>query len=187
MLRMEIDLNLTEGNRRRLRQALGPGVNVDEIAELVARAGARELVAQATGEAAFSSIADLRSYRIFCLIEQGLGLDDAEGLVAAIFKVPPATAKRLVSSAVARYKVDLEDRVVERIVSLLDEATWTEDKRWEVQIPSTFVRDRIAETLSRVALPDPQSAQRGPIWKFADETYQALRKESGLEPRSIPE
>lgn len=124
---------------------------------------------------------DLRSYRILCLIEQGMDLKEAEALVALLFKVPAATAKRLVNGAVARYSVEVQAAVRKIIVELLETASWDdESKRWEVSIPTTFVRERIMDALDRIALPTPVSAQRGPIWKFADETLQALRREFGL-------
>jgi hypothetical protein len=39
-----------------------------------------------------ATLADARAFRIFNLLQQGTSLSDAETLVAAIFKVPSATA-----------------------------------------------------------------------------------------------
>jgi hypothetical protein len=74
----------------------------------LARAGAIELLALATGRVVPATLADARAFRIYNMLEQGMNLSDAESLVAAIFKVPTATAKRLVNSAVSRYAVELQ-------------------------------------------------------------------------------
>jgi hypothetical protein len=115
-------------------------------------------------------------------------LADAEALVASIFKVPSSTAKRYVSEAVARFKVELHEGVTAEVVRLLEHASWdTAGARWEVQVSSMFVRDRILDALARSPLPDPVRAQRGPVWTFADETYQELRRQFGHEPKPPPE
>jgi hypothetical protein len=157
----------------------------DEVAGLVARAGAREALALATGNAVFSSIADLRSFRIFCLLQEGMSLADAERLVGALFKVPPATAKRMVNAAVARYAIDLRDSLEENIVSLLEGAVWREG-RWEMRMPSTFVRERVWDVVDRLDVPNPTQTERGALWKLADETYQSLREEFALQQREPP-
>jgi hypothetical protein len=64
---------------------------------------ANEVLALATGRTVPATLADAQAFRIFSLLQRGMSLSDAESLVAAIFKVPSATAKRLVNSAVARY------------------------------------------------------------------------------------
>jgi hypothetical protein len=178
---MEINVPLPAEDRERLKEFLGTDEEVDRVARLVAQAGAREVLAQATGRAVFSSMADLSSFRIFCLLEQVMDLSEAEALVALLFKVPASSAKRMVNKAVARYSVELQAALKKIIVELLENATWNkESKRWEVSIPTTFVRERILEGLGRIELPTPVPAQRGPVWKFADETFQALRREFGL-------
>lgn len=178
---MEITVPLSADDRDRLKEFLETDEEVDRVAQLVGQAGAREVLAQATGRAVFSSMADLRSFRILCLLEQGMTLAEAEDLVALLFKVPASTAKRMVNTAVARYFVELQAALKKIILELLESAKWDqESKRWEVSIPTTFVRERILEGLGRVDLPTPVPAQRGPVWKFADETFQALRREFGL-------
>jgi hypothetical protein len=183
-LTMRIDVPLSDDERRRLAQALGTQRDVDRVAAMVAKAGARELLAQATGAAVFSSITDLKHYRIYMLLHQGLTLDEAERVVAALFKVTGTAARRLVGNAIARYSVELRDALERALVELLEAATWNpEVDRWEVRIPSAFVRERVRDVLSQLPLPDPVPAQRGPLWRYADETYQALRMHFGLAAR----
>jgi hypothetical protein len=132
---MRVDVPFSEDDRVRLRQALGSGRNPDEVAKLLALAGASELLALATGRVVPATLADARAFRIFNLIEQGMSLSEAESLVAAIFKVPTATAKRLVNAAVARYAVELQEGLSGTIKDVLDAATWdSEHERWGVRI-----------------------------------------------------
>jgi len=181
---MNIEVPLSDEDKGRLRQALGGAVDVDRVATLAARAGAVEMLSLATGRVVPSGMADLRAFRIFCLLQEGMTLGEAEVLVAAIFKVPSATAKRFVNAAVARYSVELSEGVMKVIQDSLEDADWDENKgRWEVRIASTFVRERMLDVLGRIDLPDPSPAQRGPVWHFADETYQALREAVGLEAK----
>lgn len=181
---MEITVRLSEDDKRRLAQALGGTGDVDRVARLVAKAGAAELLSLATGRVVPSGVADLRGYRIFCLLQEGMTLAEAEALVAAIFKVPSATAKRFVSGAVARYSIELSEGLHGALTGTLEAASWdAEHDRWNVRIGSTFVREKLLDILGRLDLPDPVSAQRGPVWRFADETYQAVREAMGLEPK----
>lgn len=85
------------------------------------------MIAQASGTAVFSSITDLRAFRIYTMLEAGMTLGEAEATVAAIFDVESRRAKTMVNAAVARYRVELRGRVGEEIRALLQEAGW--DKR----------------------------------------------------------
>jgi hypothetical protein len=116
----------------------------------------------------------------FNLLQQGMTLSDAETLVAAIFKVPSATAKRMVNSAVARYAIELQQGLSGTIGEVLEAATWDKEReRWDIGMPATFIRERILEAAARLPVPDPSRAA-GSLWRFPDETYQAVRKEFGL-------
>jgi hypothetical protein len=179
------DVVLTEDDRKRLARAFGRSMDPENVARLVAEAGAAELLAQATGRQVPSTIADVRAYRIFHLVQAGMRLQDTERCVAALFKVPMVTAKRLVSQAMARFSVELEGRVDQELARHLDEAAW-DGMHWLVALPITFVRDRALDIAARSPVPDPQRARRGPIWEFADETYRACRKELGLAERLPP-
>jgi hypothetical protein len=177
---VEIDIPFTDEDRKRLSQALGSNWAADQIAVLLARAGASEILALATGRAVPATLADERAFRIFNLLQQGVSLSDAEALVAAIFKVPSATAKRMVNSAVARYAVELQQGLSGAIGEVLEGASWDKDReRWDIRMPPTFIRQRILEVAARLPIPDPSRAA-GSLWRFPDETYQAVRKEFGL-------
>lgn len=93
----------------------------------------------------------------------------------------------MVNAAVARYSVDLGEALTSATVEALDRAEWDVDKkRWDVRIGSVFLRERILTVAERLPLPDPTPGQRGPVWRFPDETYQAIRKEFGMDPRPVP-
>jgi hypothetical protein len=182
---MDITVSFADEDRIRLLSALGPGRSVDnsaadKTAALLARAGASELLALATGRAVPATLAEERAFRIFCLLQQGLSLPDAEAVVAAVFKVPPSTAKRMVNSAVARYTIELQESLSGAIGAVLESAAWIRQRnRWEIRIPSAFIRERILDAATRVPYEDP-ARSAGSLWRFADETYQAVRKEFGL-------
>jgi hypothetical protein len=80
---------------------------------------------RATGRVLPATHGETRSYRIFMMLQQGMGLSEVESLVAAIFKVPMATAKRIVNAAVARYSVELDEGLGSAIRESLETATWT--------------------------------------------------------------
>ena len=120
---MDIDIPFSAEDRKRLGQALGSSWDADDVAALLARAGASEILALATGRTVPATLADARAFRIFNLLQQGMNLSDAESLVAAIFKVPSATAKRMVNAAVARYSVELQQGLSGTIGEVLDGAT----------------------------------------------------------------
>lgn len=179
---MEINISFTDEDRERLAQALGPNWDTDNVAPLLARAGATEILDLATGRTVPATLADARAFRIFNLLQQGMSLSDAESLVAAIFKVPSATAKRMVNSAVARYSIELGQGLSGTISEVLEGATWDEGReRWEIRMPPTFIRERVLEVAARLTVPDPGRAA-GSLWRFPNETYQAVRNEFGLPP-----
>jgi hypothetical protein len=182
---MKLDIPYDDDQRDQLRRALGRVDDKDQIATIIAKAGAREALALATGEGVFSSITDLRSFRVFCLLAEGMTLAEAEELIARVFKVPPASAKRMVGTAVARYVVELQASLDTALRAMLDAAEWnSEVERWEVRMPATFLRDRTFDILSRTDLPDPESASRGALWRLPDETYSHLREAVALPVKS---
>ena len=181
---MKVELPFDTQDEQRLSQALGSSRDADEVAQLLARAGATELLALATGRVVPATLADARAFRIYNMLEQGMNLSDAESLVAAVFKVPTATAKRLVNSAVARYAVELQQGLSGSTADVLDAASWDKERdRWEIRMPTTFIRERILEVAARQPMPDP-SRVAGSLWRFPDETYRAVREEFELPARS---
>ena len=85
------DVNLTASVRwtrdDRDRVALLVGdAEVDRVLKFIVKAGSREALGYATGRAVFSTMVDLRMYRVYCLLEEGMTLDESERLVALLFK-----------------------------------------------------------------------------------------------------
>jgi hypothetical protein len=113
-----------------------------------------------------------------------MGMAEAEHLVSGIFKIPSQTARRYVSSAIARYAVELDVRVRDTMVELLEGAD-QDDQDWVMRMPSAFVRERVADLLETRDVPPPTSVQRGSIWRFPNETYQTLRSTFGLPARAL--
>ena len=187
MPNINADTQLSQSEYDRLKAALGPGRDVAALAQAIAKAGATELLSQATGLQVFSSIADLRMYRIYCLLRQGINLDDAETLVAALFKVPPTAARRMVQASLARYDVELQADVDKALAAVIDGAVWDpEAGKWEVKMVSGFVRDRLNSFVANQGLLVPDRSSKGGVWRFADETYAAIRKELKLAPKPHP-
>jgi hypothetical protein len=175
------------GDRGRLAGALKrkpDDPEVERMAELLARAGAVELMALATGQAVFSSMADLRSFRIFCLLSQGMELKDAETLTAMIFKVNAATAGRLVTNASARYSVELEAGMHGFAQAVLNKAEPDErEYQWNLRVPTAALRERFESVLKRGNLPGPTATGLEGVLRYPDESYKELRKEFDLPSR----
>lgn len=182
-----VSINVTVGadDQARLKQLLGAG-EVDRVLKLILTAGAHEALGYGTGKAVFSTMAELRMYRVFCLLEAGMTLDESEDLIATLFKLSPSGARRVVSSTLARYAYELSDEADKALRSRLETATWhKESKRWEVRLPAGFTRDRALDLCRKSEQPNPL-ADRGAIWRFAHETFNWLRDQVGLPPEAKP-
>jgi hypothetical protein len=181
MPKVEVSVELSQDDYHRLKAALPPELDVDRIAESVARAGAMELLSQAAGKHVFSGIADLRLFRIYCLLTSGIDLEVADAIVAVLFKVPQATAKRWVRTALARYDVDLKKAFDSAIAKVLKSARWDERKqRWMVAIASASVASRVFELVDSLRLLKPSPEGKGSVWSFPDETLRTLCRSFGL-------
>ena len=180
-----VQVTINDEDRKRLKSLFGETADVDGLIDKIARAGAEELLAQATGRAVFSTFSDLRLYRIFRLLAGGLSLKEAEVLLPSLFKVTPASSRRLIETTFARYEVELKDGVVQRITELLNAATWEED-RWEVELPPGIMQRSVLDRVERLNTANPDRAGRGQIWRFPDETYQGVREAYGLKRRLKP-
>lgn len=180
-----VTIELTDEDRARLRTSLGESADIDRIVGAVIRAGATEFLNQATGRVVPGGIREAKLYRVFLLLQAGVRLTEAQSLVAAIFKETPGRARGMVEAAIARYDVELRTSVDGRVSEVLDGARWQED-RWEVELPGGFVRDRVLDVAAELPLADPSRAGRGAVYRFPDETYQAVREQFGLAKRSKP-
>jgi hypothetical protein len=170
-----LDIKLADDQLAKIKLALGT-LYSQELVRKIAKAGARELVAQATGDAVFSSMTDLRSFRISCLVAEDVGMADIERVVAGLFKVPLRSARAMVSTAIARYKVDLDAHVFDVLKDLLDKATCDRGEGWfRVRVPSDLAHERLDSLIETLSVPGPRISEIGTIYLFHDRTYQALR------------
>lgn len=178
---VEISVDLSSDDYDRLESTLPKGFDVEKVAELVARAGALELLSQAAGHHVFNAITDLRHYRIYCLLVSGIDVDTADAIVAALFKVPLSTAKRWVRTSMARYDVDLKTAFDAATVKVLKSAKWDANKtRWVVAIQSAAVEARLFDLIDSLNLLMPTRDRKGSVWTFPDETLVAVFKAVGL-------
>jgi hypothetical protein len=176
-------VSVSKDDRARLARSLGP--KSDRMLEIVLKAGAEEARDLATGRAVFSTMAELRSYRVYCLVRAGLSVQDAATAVAALFKISPSGARRVVATSLSRYAIELADDVDTVVTSTLEGATWhTESESWRIELPAGFTRDRILELARASTEPDPRPVGRGTLWSFPEETYAWLRAQTGLPART---
>lgn len=180
-----ISISLTADDEARLKTSLGAKADLTRIATAIATAGAREFLEQATGRVVPGAIREARLFRIYQLLRAGVTLAEAQAIVAAVFKETPGRARALVESAIARYDVELRAPVDARVQEVLESATWLE-ARWEVELPTGFVRDRVLEAAAETSHADPSRAGRGAVYQFPDETYQAVRLAFQLQKRPKP-
>lgn len=168
-------MSVTDAEISRVESLLGDHeLQVDKVVSALVRAGAKEALAYATGDAVFSSMADLRMYRVRLLIECDLPAEISEPVIAALFKVTDATARRMIAHAVARYRHELRPKILDVSKAHLDKAYCVKNGKWELELPSGFVRESVLNVAKGTNQPDP-TALRGNIWSFSDETYQAVR------------
>ena len=174
---IDVQIEWDTADRSHLAAALKGKRDPDRIAPIVAKAGANEALAMATGDHVPETLSGLYQYRIFSLIRAGMTLSETEHLVACIFKITPTAARRRVNTSVARFAVELDSQIAGAISQLLEGAVWIkEDNCWEVRIPWEYVRERLNDELNDLDLPRPSKTERGSLWAFTDETYQAMRQ-----------
>lgn len=145
----------------------------------------------ATGRFTPTTITELRSYRLCCLLDRllrdGMDIADIESVVGAIFKIPPASAAREVVKAFARFPIELGDWLRQAVVAALKGATWdNENDYWVVRMPAKVVSQWALEVAHVKDLPRPKIAELGAEWGFPHKTYNHLRKLNGLPDRDIP-
>jgi hypothetical protein len=165
--------------------------NVERLAQQIGEAGAREALDFATGHVTPTTIAELRSYRMCCLLDRllrdGMDLAEIEPVVGAIFKIPAASAAREVVKAFARFPIELGDWLRQAVVAALESASWDKEKDyWVVKMPAKVVHEWVLEVSHLRDLPRPKAADLGSEWGLPNKTYNHLRQLNGLERREIP-
>jgi hypothetical protein len=173
-----VTVDVSAEDRTRIAAIVAP-VDGERVLGLILRAGAAEAVGYATGRWVFSTMADLRMFRVYCLIEAGMTLDESESLIAALFKMSPSGARRVVAATLARYSYELHDGVFGSIQERLDSAKWNDETRWEITLPPGFARERIFDLCKASNVANPERT-RGAVWAFPHETYNWLRGQVGL-------
>src|SRR2546425_11008431 len=103
---MKIEVNLSNDDRKRITTLFGS--NATKYIEILAIAGAEEVLAQATGAVRPSTLGEAQLYRIYRLMANGIGADEAEAVVANLFGIRKRPAQGLVAKTLAKYKLDLD-------------------------------------------------------------------------------
>ena len=188
MVYMRVTITLDEGDTEDLPVILDPTSDSGRLFKALASAGAHEILDQATGKAVPTTIAELRIYRIYSLFRAGLGVTEAETVVTALFKVPPATARKYVDTTIAHYDVELDKLVSDAAKSLLDDkqlSTWS-DGKWEITMPCEAVRKWLEDQARTSNQTNPSRSDRAGVWLYPHNTYNHLRKHVGLAPLERP-
>jgi hypothetical protein len=173
--------------RGKLNTVLRGKPDPERIATIIAKAGAAELLAMATGEHVPETMVDLQKYRIFRLIKAGMTLPEAESMVADIFQIPLTRARGRVKDAIHWYSADLRDQVDDAIRDLLMDAEWSKkDQHWEVSIPWEYVRESLMNVLTALGQTRPTKTTRGSLYAFLVETYQMALEYYDLPDRPSP-
>ncbi len=171
---VKISIDVTDADHDRLKPFLGDSSRSKDLLDALLKAGAREALAYATGVAVFSTMAELRMFRVRQLLECGVTADECERLVAGLFKMTPAGARRVVTATFARYPFELEQHIHASVTQALGTATETEGRRWLMTLIPGMVKDRILAECAASKQPNPVNTQ-GAVWRFSDETYAHLR------------
>lgn len=179
--------------------------NADAYLDILAAAGAREVIDFASGRAVFSTVPEIRQYRVYCLIKalvdqqlvvlsgspaggkvRGLALHKLEDLVQVLFKITSRRATSLVQSTFARYPADLAKLLDKLLAQQLADAEWQpNDKRWRAVVPIGISRDRLDELFR--AFPKARPVVKdGAIVEFPAEAWQHLI-ERGFTLPAVPE
>lgn len=133
-----------------------------DLAERVVRAGAREMIDQATGRAVPKTIAEYQSQRIHNLLAENVPLEQLENVVAALLKVPTSTARRLIKEAFARFAVDLDGKMMNEIAARLKkDRVRGEDEYVVATLPSRVLVDWATDPVRLANYASPRKTGRG--------------------------
>ena len=146
-------------------------VRVEDVAAVAVRAGAMEMLALATGRAVFSTINDLKQYRVYCLLRCGLRQGDAPDVVKALFQIEIGPAKTLVNRTLARYRVELQEGWFGPLGDALADAKWVKPS-WEFTL-TPFLLDRLTEAVTELAVRAPAQVD-GSTYSMENASFQAV-------------
>ena len=182
------DVDFTKRERARIQlafrsqgelapQAERANAQLDRIVGIVAKAGAREALMQATGEMAPGTVTEFRDCRIYCLVKSGMRVEESEPWVAALFKVSPTAARRMVRSAFSRFAAELESELLDAIRTALTEGTHVPPEAVEcvhVRTASYLVRRWLTDQARLAGHTAPTPTATASEWRLQSDAYAHL-------------
>ncbi|MCX4541288.1 hypothetical protein [Streptomyces sp. NBC_01565] len=165
---MRLDIDFPSDRVQQLQKVLSPEIDADRIARMIAEIGAVEALDQAIGKDEPRTLLEQRHHRVKALLLKGVGMEDAEVVVSALFKIPPSSARRLIETTAARFDVELRGGMMKAAREAFEGAHFNAKKiSWEVRIPSSLIRKWIQEEVLRGGEIAPKKSGRGSVWLFS--------------------
>lgn len=160
---VKLEIPFSESDKQQLQKVLSPKVDASKVAGIIAEIGAQEALDQALGKSEPRTLIEQRQHRVRSLLTAGISILEAEVVVAAIFKIPPSSSRRLIETTAARFDVELLDHILASVREALDGVLFDNGKpqAWEIVVPSTLVRKWFQEAASRGNQPPPRPSGRG--------------------------
>ncbi|WP_328639533.1 hypothetical protein [Streptomyces canus] len=186
-MNMDVSVAFNASDVKQLQAVLGPQIDANNIAALIAKIGAQEALDQAIGRGIYRAIVDQRQHRVKELILGGIDFKEAEIVVAALFKIPPSSAKRLIETTVARFDTELMGELIKAATKVLRSVRPTsgKDKGWRVVLPSALIKKWLQEELVRANELMPRSSERGSVWILPNDSYRYLCGVVDIVPRDL--
>lgn len=183
-----VDVDFTEQERARLQLAfrshgeLEPlperaNAQLDRIIGIVAKAGARETLMQATGELVPGTLTGFRDCRIYCLVKSGMRVEESEPWVAALFKVSRTQARRMVRSAFSRFAGELDGELLDAIRTALTDGTHVPPEVVEcvyVRTASYIVHRWLTDQARLAGHTAPTATPTASEWRLQSDAYTHL-------------
>ncbi|MDH2394076.1 hypothetical protein QCN29_36125 [Streptomyces sp. HNM0663] len=181
---MRIDVAFDDSDRELLKQALhahgelGPDKvdeQVDRLAGTITKAGARELLDQATGKLVPSTVTEYRHHRVYNLLCNGMSVEDAEPWIATLFKISASSAKSLLRATFARFSMELEGKLLAAVEVALLRWRYSPDRDYrDITIASRLVSDWVTDAARLAGKPSPRRTELASQWRFSVETHEHL-------------
>lgn len=189
-----VDAHLTEPERVRIRLAfrshgeleLPPDLasaQLDRIIGIVASAGARETLMQASGEVVPASMTEFRDCRIYCLVKSGMHVEESEPWVAALFKVTRRRAQQMVRSAFSRFAGELDGELLDAIRAALTDGTHVPPEAVEcvhVRTASYLVYRWLTDQARLAGYTAPTATSTASEWRLQSDAYTRLCDLAGV-------
>ncbi|WP_411133015.1 hypothetical protein [Streptomyces sp. C10] len=182
---VKLEIPFSASDKRQLQKVLSPKMDSMKVAAIIAEIGAQEALDQALGKSEPRTLTEQRQHRVKSLLISGITIREAEVVVAAIFKIPPSSSRRLIEATAARFDVELLDHILASAREALDGAFFDNGKpqAWEITVPSTLIRKWLQEEANKGNQPPPRPSEKGAVWLLPDDTYRHLCAAVDIEPR----